>query len=225
MQTSLDVLLLNAHLCPPVNALYGTTSPQFVLSRIHHFGGKLWQLRSVRVWGQACYHVLPFVINTGGSSWDTPIIGDPALRTLGIGRDDVRVVTRQSLRVCNHCLSPDRVHDDVFELPNPIGRIRQPLALEWDRQRTDNGLRMGTYDERMNLIGHELAECIVCANMVVKQVVAQHLTREAAVDGLRAAFEDLGSTHEAAAREIDALLCAPSASLGLWTADTLPLAQ
>ena len=210
MQTSLDVLLLSPHLCPPLNTLYGARSNGFVLSRIHRFNGKLWQLRSVCVHGRE-YRVLPFVINTGGSSWDTPILGDPALALLGIGRDDAGVL--------------DRAHDDVVELPNPVGRIRHPLSVEWDRQRTEKGLLSGTYDVRMNLVGHELAAAIVLADGHARDVQAGRVSRQTAIACLASAFEDLGSSIDAATREIDALLVAPTADRGLWTGESLPLAD
>lgn len=202
MRTTLDVLLLNPCLCPPLNAAYGARTSGFVLSHVHRFGGKPWQLRSVRVRGQA-YHIVPFVVNSGGSSWDTPIVGDATLARLGIARDESGVL--------------DRAHDDVFELPNPVGRIRRPLVLEWDQRHTEE-------DVRMNLVGHELALMIATVDKFARCVKTGRLDRDAAlvclldddlcVDADRADLE----------RELDALLAAPLPCEGLWTTDTLPLA-
>ena len=154
------------------------------------------------------YHVLPFVVNTGGSSWDTPIIGDPALAHLGIRRDEAAVL--------------DRGHDDVLEVPSAVGPIRQPLALEWDIQRIEHGERLGTYDIRMNLVGHEFAQSITVAGVYATLVEQRAITRELAVELLARQYAAFGSTLDAAAREIDALLAAPRD--GVWTAETLPLA-
>ena len=53
VETRLDVLLLSSHLCPPAdNPLFGAAVKEFALSRIHHFEGKPWQLRAVRLGSQ-----------------------------------------------------------------------------------------------------------------------------------------------------------------------------
>lgn len=84
--TSLSVLFLNPAICPPPdNPFYGARTRGFVTSRIVLFGEKLWQLRSIYAPGQGWF-VFPFILNSGGSPWNEPILSDPVLEHLKLDR-------------------------------------------------------------------------------------------------------------------------------------------
>src|SRR5688572_21327923 len=109
--TSLRVLLMNSSFAPPVNRLYGAKVKGFVVSKVHYFGGKPWQIRSIQVNGND-WHIIPFILNSGGVGENQAIISDPVLKHLGIDRCSVDVNTN---------------HENVLLLPQPLRIMHRPL--------------------------------------------------------------------------------------------------
>ena len=116
----------------------------------------------------ACFRLLPFIINTGGSSWDQPIIGI-AYCSLHIAHCALRVFPSPPSGdpTLRHFGIPDArkwrpPYDDKFDLPTPLGRIIHPFYETWDQARVSGAGKGSTtkYDIRFNLVGHELAEVI-----------------------------------------------------------------
>jgi hypothetical protein len=125
-------------------------SPQ----KIHHFSevegeGKPWQLRSVKVGNN--WFILPFVVGSGGLSWNLPIISFQAMKKIGLGHVD------KSL------LNPEEKHDYLLEMPTPLGIIHTPLFSNWE---FDKKQKLAFDDIRFNLVGHELAAILIEINLL-----------------------------------------------------------
>lgn len=120
-----------------------------------------------------CFRLLPFIINTGGSSWDQPIIGI-AYCSLCIAFFALRIACYVFFPspplgdpTLRHFGIPDArkwrpPYDDKFDLPTPLGRIIHPFYETWDEARVRGAGKGGKekYDIRFNLVGHELAAVI-----------------------------------------------------------------
>jgi hypothetical protein len=189
----LSVLFMNPLFCPPQNPYYGAKCTGFVTSRVFTFGEKLWQLRSIHVPGKGWY-LFPFILNTGGSPWNLPIISDPVLHHLNL----------------NRCVDSEK---GIPFIPQPLGKITRPLQFEWNEQRT---LSIPSNDLRFNLFGGNLAYCIGC---IYKEFIA--FPEEQVIQGALIGFSEYGATKETVQREIDSL---KKGGLGSkWTNDTIPI--
>jgi hypothetical protein len=78
---SKEILFLNPQFKPSMSAEYGKRARGFFVSPIQSFGGKMWQLRTVRLNGQ--HFVVPFIINGGGISATQPVLGMPLVKRIG----------------------------------------------------------------------------------------------------------------------------------------------
>lgn len=223
--TTLEMLMLSPSFLPPKNPKYGCTVKEFVVSKIHSFGGKSWQLRAVQVHQQE-WKLLPFVVNTGGSPALAPIIGSPAMQALGFNFDRDAAALQHR-------------HDHLFLLPAILGPIKTPLATDWSHDRIPCGLIRETYDIRANLLGSELARSIIDSNAFVKELecykdadavyrffLSWRVRRELRqhCQTLARMYKNFGATEASAMRELQALMRCPDEDPGKsWTEDKLPI--
>lgn len=150
VSTTLETLILSPHLMCPQNEKYGCEVSCNLVSPIHFFGGKHWQLRSVKVRGK--WYLLPFVITSGGTPSDKPIVCDGVLAHFHIDKTT---------------LDQDQPYSGLFDLVHPF-TIKRPLCQEWDEVHKRSMLAKGynPLDMRFNLIGSEAAGCIIALDLV-----------------------------------------------------------
>jgi hypothetical protein len=111
----LSILVINQSMWCPKNPRYGARVMRFVSSKIFLFGGKSWQIRSIRD-KTGKWYIFPFLIDSGGCCWNTPIISDPVLKFLNLDRDKER----------------DSQHPDTNLLvPLPLQHSPNPFAQDW----------------------------------------------------------------------------------------------
>jgi len=133
----------------------------------HKFYGKIWQIRSVQNVQTKEWFAFPFVVNSGGMAWCNPILSDGALKRMGFANPVA--IRGVDMPGCKH-----------VKFPAPIGPITEPLVANWgtehkvapDETRYDFCL---TYLMRnsFNLMGEELAECVLVCNFLAKDIVDQ----------------------------------------------------
>jgi hypothetical protein len=192
--TCLSVLFLNPRICPPPgNPYYGARTREFVTSRIVTFGEKLWQLRSIHIPNNGWF-VFPFILNSGGSPWNEPILSDPVLRYLKLDR------------------SLD-FEKGIPEIPQPLGVIQRPLNYEWNEKRK---FTIAENDLRFNLFGGKLVTCISTIHDDLDEI-----SDEAIIRTIVHKYSEFGATNESVDREIKSVRIGHSDCE--WTDKTVPL--
>ena len=153
-ETRVEVLFLNPSLCCPDHQDYGKECNEFFASTIFRFSGKLWQLRTVikkdAEKKKDKYFLFPFVINTGGSAWNRPIMSDEALQCMD------KAFSRTA---------PERAKCGIV-MPTPLGDMIDPTQQVWDDDRKAN-TAYTKCPVKYNLVGHELAGAIDVINALV----------------------------------------------------------
>jgi hypothetical protein len=206
--TSLKFSFVNRRLVCPKNRLYGAKVKGFVVSKIHHFSeikgqGNLWQLRSVQVGMD--WFILPFILNTGGSPWNKPIISRQAMNKIGLEYVDKKTINS----VENH--------SHLLRMPTPLGIIPSPLDFDWDEFRKDE---IEDEDLSFNLVGQELAEILLTINAMNSIDMPAHV-RNRISHQIAAEFEHVGATFESIEKEFDAMNSSRKSG-NTWTSESLP---
>jgi hypothetical protein len=155
----IGALILHPSRMCPRNSKYGAKVVKNIASAPQKYGEKIWQLRSVRVRSAPNkyeWRLLPFLLSTGVSEWNTPIICDKAIEHCGLYPGAYR--------------GNSAPHFEDFYIPQPFKTIQAPLCCDWDKDhlqkiRTSPQFRysspMQYYDIRCNLIGGSLAHIIL----------------------------------------------------------------
>jgi hypothetical protein len=157
-----SILVTNKRMWCPMNPLYGAEVPRFVTSKIFTFGNKRWQLRSIQNKGTDKWHVFPFLIDTCGCEWNTPIISDPVLRFLGYDRESARDSADPSSKLV---------------VPQPLKIAGNPFKQDWGSR----GEFVAANNLIFNMIGSqnavavELIEGIIGANPQTTNAVVKAL--------------------------------------------------
>lgn len=205
-ETRFDVLFLNPQLrCPP-NPRYGAKLNGFYASPIHHFEGKLWQMRVLRD-AQGQHYAFPVIINTGGSAYNMPIFCDSVLKKFLPNFD----------RVTWH-----RHTSPYVAFPTPLGDSFNIALTAWDDLRAKE---IPEEDEMVyNLIGHELAEVIVACQVIAQLVSDQEFSDDIIDAMIRGAilkpFLHVGAGKDFVIREVNAMV----SGMGLpWDTAALPI--
>ncbi|CAE7429017.1 BTU1, partial [Symbiodinium necroappetens] len=204
-ETRLDVLFLNSLLHPPANNRYLAEVSQFYVSRIHTFGGKCWQLRTLRS-SSGTRHIVPIIVSTGGSAYNMPIFNE-RVRSLFLPDYNKRKGMKGDWR--------GRRTTDAVQFPTPLGDGISIASGEWDTERAEE---IYTREEGViyNLVGHELAKVIdecdglagnlkVLADKGKSQSFIQEF-REEAIEATAKRFEAQGATVSAIEREVSSML-------------------
>lgn len=148
---SLDMMASNDQLCP-ASPLYGQELSTFFASPVYYFpkytrmgggntGGKAWQLRTVSVMknNSLHYHVLPFILSSGGHAWDV-VFCTPSARKL---------------------IGPSPRRDDLLD--TPLGQLQ--YCRYWQGHHAEWIMRSPPEQQAsMNLLGHELAFAVFIAH-------------------------------------------------------------
>jgi hypothetical protein len=109
-----------------------------VTSKVFSFGGKSWQIRSIKDKKNGKWHIFPFLVDSGGCGWDTPIISDPVLKFLNFDRDKERDSGNPAANLL---------------VPLPLRDSSNPFAQDW-------GVRGHIIDPNnliFNMVGSESA--------------------------------------------------------------------
>jgi hypothetical protein len=208
--TSLNFFFANPRQACPRNPLYGAKVKGFGSSIIHQFGqeageGKLWQLRSVQVGKTKDWFILPFVINTGGSPWNKPIISEQSKNIIGLNEIHHKESQNQS---------------QILRMPTPLGIIPAPLSQDWDCYGRN---AIQSDDVRFNLVGQELAHIIGTINDDLDLFNVSAEIRHILVDTLVKRYEHLGvkDMRKFIEMEFDAMNASQRSGKS-WDSDTLP---
>jgi hypothetical protein len=146
----LEVLILNPLACPPkICSYYGKSVARFTCSRLFFFGGKTWQLRSIKCSDQ--WRLFPFLVDTGGCAYNYPIISDPVLAYLGLDR-----------AISAGSGDPK----SVLEVPLPLITSPDPFRQNWDSPRALEIQSSG--DLRFNMVGEGSANAINFIHTLIK---------------------------------------------------------
>ncbi|CAE7302794.1 unnamed protein product, partial [Symbiodinium sp. CCMP2456] len=218
-RNTLGRAILSDGLHPPSNTRYLAEVNQFYVSRIHTFGGKCWQLRTLQS-SSGAHHIAPIIINTGGIAYNRPIFNDKVRQFFlpeYINRKDMARDWR------------GRRTTDAVQFPAPLGDGFSIASAEWD---SAHEKEIYTREEGViyNLVGHELAKVIVgCDELAGNlKVLADKGKSEAFIQEVRTdmieatakRFEAQGATVSAIEREVSSMLMEDMMS---WDGSALPV--
>jgi hypothetical protein len=195
--TRLSILFLNPKMCAPQNnPFYGAQVKSFVSSNIFKFGEKSWQLRSIWM-PEKGWILIPFILNSGGSPWNEPILSDPVLKHLGLDRS----------------IDMDK---QIPFIPQPLGKIRFPLQFQWNEKRN---LSIPQNDLRFNLLGGSLAECISTIHTNLDDIPDQDIIRN-----IMHKYSAFGASRESVEAEIHSIRKASlNQNNNQWTSECIPI--